>query len=355
VTARTDLTHQAADLIVPATGCGDGSRFSRPSLFASSRARGLIAQVVVAVALAALAAAAIGTARVNLARLNITDGFGFLTHPAGFEIGESWISYSASDSFLRAILAALINTLAVALAGILLATLLGTLVGMLRLSANPLPRLLTGLYVELFRNTPLLLQVLVWAALLLKLPTVPHAVSLGDFLFISRRGIELPALHLSVGGLALDLPVRRGLRFEGGSFITPEFTALLLGLTAYYGAFIAEVVRGGIVAVPRGQWEAAATLGLSKFATMRLIILPQAVRIIVPVVTIQYVSIVKATSLGIAIGYPELFWVISTTINITGHAIEGMVVLMGGYLLLTLSTASGMNLLNARLRRRGTA
>jgi general L-amino acid transport system permease protein len=315
----------------------------------------LLAQVVVAVLLAALAAATLATVRINLGRLNVTGGFAFLTRTAGFEIGESWIAYNSSDSFLRAIVAALVNTSSVALASILLATLLGTLVGTMRLSGNPLLRLLTGLYVEVFRNTPLLLQILVWAALLLRLPPASHAFSLGDLVFISRRGVEMPALHFGQGGVAIDLPERHGLRFEGGTSVTPEFTALLLGLVAYYGAFIAEVVRGGILAVPRGQWEAAVTLGLSKFTTMRRVVLPQAVRIIIPVVTIQYISIVKASSLGIAIGYPELFWVISTTINITGHAVEGMVVLMVGYLLLTLSTAGAMSWINASLRRRGTA
>jgi general L-amino acid transport system permease protein len=377
------------------------------------RQRGVLLQLVAALLILAALAALIGTVSANLVRLNLTSGFDFLLRPAGFRIGESVISFEPSDSFLRAIIAGAINTLRVALAGCVLATLLGLVVGVLRLSDNPLLRTLTGIYVDACRNTPLLLQILLWSALLLHLPPIRQAIDLGGWIFLSQRGLQVPALWVDAGSIAapfaaslaaasglavagairalrrrgwligrglgvaatilaplvlagailavgdavhLQLPVKRPFNFEGGLRLTPEYVALLIGLVVYAGAFIAEIVRAGILAVPRGQWEAARSLGLSQGATLRLVVIPQSLRIIIPSLTIQYVGLIKGTSLAVAIGYADLFWAVSTTINITGHAIEGVAVLMAGYLTMTLGAAGLMNSLAARLARgRGVA
>ncbi len=316
------------------------------------RSQALLAQGGGAVLLLALGLLLASTLVDNLARLNLTAGFGFLLRPAGMRMGETVIPFEATDSFAWAIVAASVNTIRVAAAAVVLATLLGTTVGIMRLGRNPLLRGLTSVYVELFRNTPLLLQILFWSALLLKLPGVRDAIGLGDWAFLSQRGLQLPALAWHDGAIGLDRPVRRLFGYAGGMTLTPEFCALLAGLTAYTGAFIAEIVRGGIEAVPHGQWEAARSLGLRDATILRRIVVPQALRIIVPALTSQYVGIVKNSSLAIAIGYPDLFWAVSTAINVTGHAIEGVAVLMGAYLVLTLGVAGAMNLWYARLLRR---
>jgi general L-amino acid transport system permease protein len=290
----------------------------------------------------------------NLARLNLTPGFGFLLRPAGMRMGESVLPFEPTDSFAWAMLAATTNTIRVAVAGIALATVLGMAAGVLRLGANPLPRAITSVYVELFRNTPLLLQVLFWSAILLKLPPIREAISVNGWAFLSNRGLQLPSIVWH-DGPALQYPVRRLLGYQGGMTLSPEFCALLLGLVAYHGAFIAEIVRGGIGAIPRGQWEAARSLGLRDATIMRRVVLPQALRIILPSMTTQYVGIVKNSSLAVAIGYPDLFWAVSTAINVTGHAIEGVAVLMAFYLVLTLGTSGLMGVWYARLLRRGTA
>ena len=370
---------------------------------ANRRHQALTAQILAALLLAAASWLLADTLAGNLARLNLTIGFGFLSRPAGMQIGESIIPFQASDSFAWAILAALLNTVRVAVAGIVLATVLGTAIGIMRLSSNPLLRSLTSIYVELFRNTPLLLQILFWSAILLKLPAIRQAITLGDWAFLSQRGLQLPALALQGGGaspwlglaaaigaggatvmvgrrrawagsaaiglaaglivllavwlpqgvVSVERPVRKLFGFSGGFTLTPEFCALLAGLTAYTAAFIAEIVRGGILAVSHGQWEASRSLGLRNGAIMRHIVLPQALRVILPAMTSQYVGLLKNSSLAVAIGYPDLFWAVSTAINVTGHAIEGVAVLMAGYLVLTLGMSTGMNLWYRRMLLRG--
>ena len=369
-------------------------------ILANRRTQANLAQGAGALVLVAVAVLLGITLRDNLARLNLTTGFGFLTRPAGMRMGESVLTFEPTDSFAWAILAAALNTLRVAIAAIVLATVLGTMVGVMRLSANPLLRAITACYVELFRNTPVLLQILVWSAVLLKLPQIRQAVSLDDWVFLSQRGVQVPGLLLhdgwpaalagaavagvaallltrrrlsrgavflalgvalvvlaaglvGGGGVTLVRPTRKLFGFAGGYTLTPEFCALLLGLVAYTGTYIAEIVRAGILSVPKGQWEAARSLGLRDAAIMRRIVLPQSLRVILPAMTSQYVGIIKNSSLAVAIGYPDLFWAVSTAINVTGHAIEGVVVLMAGYLVLTLGTASVMNRWNARLQLQG--
>ena len=397
-----------------------------PFSLSNQRTQAIAAQAAAAAALLLLAILLATTLSDNLARLNMTAGFGFLLRPAGMRMGESVLPFEPTDSFAWAIAAALVNTLRVSAAAIVLATILGTAIGIMRLGANPLLRALTTAYVELFRNTPLLLQILIWSAIFLKLPAIRQAISLGDIAYLSQRGLQLPSLTLHgsplwplvaaatagtlillvtvirnaprktvmvwldptihtadrarppkhgrtaslallsaataalftlflQNALTLDYPIKKAFAFSGGLTLTPEFCALLAGLTAYTAAFIAEIVRGGILAVDHGQWEAARSLGLRDAAILRKIVIPQALRVILPPLTSQYVGIVKNSSLAIAIGYPDLFWAVSTAINVTGHAIEGVATLMAAYLLLTLGLATAMNAWYARMLRQGAA
>ncbi|HYG53830.1 MAG TPA: ABC transporter permease subunit [Burkholderiales bacterium] len=282
----------------------------------------------------------------NLEERRIASGFGFLGREAGFEIGESaFLRYSASDTYLRALLVGLTNTLAVALIGIVLATGLGTLIGLSRLSKNFLLQKLSGAYVEFIRNVPLLVQLFFWYAVITEtLPGPREALSPLPGVFLSNRGIFFPSFS--------GAPELQGFNFTGGAVLTPEFAALLIGLAVYTAAFIAEIVRAGILAVDRGQFEAAHALGLSRAATMRRIILPQALRVIVPPMTSQYLNLTKNSSLAVAIGYPDLVSIANTTMNQTGQAIEGVAVIMAVYLTISLSISALMNWYNARVALR---
>ena len=321
-------------------------------MLSTGRGRALLAQLAGGALLLALGAVLATTLAGNLERPNLATGFGFLLRPAGMQIGESAIPFEPSDSFAWAVLAGLVNTVRVAAVAIVLATVLGTAIGIMRLSGNLLLRAITAAYVELFRNVPLLLQILFWSALLLRLPPVRQAIDLGGVLVLSQRGLQMPALHLAGWSVEVEWPVRKLFGYAGGMTLSPEFCALLAGLVAYTGAFIAEIVRGGIAAVPEGQREAARSLGLHDGTILRLVVLPQALRIIVPPLTSQYTGIIKNSSLAVAIGYPDLFWAVSTAINVTGHAVEGVLVLMALYLCLTLATAGSMNLWYGRMLRR---
>lgn len=264
----------------------------------------------------------------NLQQLGIQFGFGFLQQQASFDIGETPISYKPTDTYTRALWVGLINSLRVAIVGIFFATIVGISAGIARLSDNWLVRNITLVYVEIFRNTPLLLQLLFWYfAVFLSFPKVDNKISLWGLVYLSQNGLELPGLTFS-----------------------PEFSALLLGLIFYTGAFIAEIVRGGIQSVPKGQWEAARSLGLKPGLVMRLVILPQALRVIIPPLTSQYLNLTKNSSLAIAIGYPDIYFVASTTFNQTGRAVEVMLLIMLTYLTLSLTISLVMNLLNRRVQ-----
>jgi general L-amino acid transport system permease protein len=260
----------------------------------------------------------------NLHRLGIEFGFDFLQQQASFDIGETPISYKASDTYIRALMVGLINSLRVAITGIFLTTIVGVSAGIARLSENWLVRNIALVYVEIFRNTPLLLQLLFWYfAIFLSFPKVENQISLGGLVYLSQNGIKLPWFTFS-----------------------SEFSALLLGLTFYTGAFIAEIVRGGIQSVPKGQREAAQSLGLKPGLVMRLVIFPQALRVIIPPLTSQYLNLTKNSSLAIAIGYPDIYFVASTTFNQTGRAVEVMLLIMLTYLTLSLIISIVMNLFN---------
>ncbi|WP_233745054.1 amino acid ABC transporter permease [Leptodesmis sichuanensis] len=264
----------------------------------------------------------------NLQRLGLGLGFGFLRSQAGFTIGESLIPYQSSDTYGQALLVGLVNSLSVIMTGIGLATVIGLIAGIARLSNNWLVRHLALVYVEVLRNTPLLLQLFFWYfAVFLSLPKPDNPVRWLGFSF-SNSGIALP----------------------GGWRLTPEFSALLLGLAIYTGTFIAEIVRGGIQSVPKGQWEAARSLGLKSDLTMRLVILPQALRAIIPPLGNQYLNLAKNSSLAIAVGFPDLYAVASTTFNQTGRAVEVMILISVAYLTISLTIALLLNLYNRRVQ-----
>lgn len=342
----------------------------------------------------------------NLSSRNIATGFGFLGREAGFAIGETPIDYSPADTYGRAVWVGILNTLRVAAVGIVLATLLGTFIGIARLSKNWLITRLSSAYVEVLRNIPLLLQLFFWYALITENSPGPRqAVNPLPGVFISNRGIKLPAFtdaagfdylvwglllgialalvlaHVAkrrqektgqrlpvgriatalvlglplagwlLGGapMALEFPELKGFNFVGGMSLSPEFSALLVGLVMYTSAFVAEIVRSGIQSVQKGQWEAAGALGLRSGMVLRLVVLPQALRVIVPPMTSTYLNLVKNSSLAVAIGYPDIVSVVNTTLNQTGQAIEGIMIIMGAYLTVSLSISIFMNWYNRHI------
>ena len=343
----------------------------------------------------------------NMAKLGVPLNFGFWDQTAGFEISQSLISYSAVSTYGRAFWVGLLNTLLVSAIGIVFATVLGFLIAIFRLMPNWIVSKLATVYVELFRNIPLLLQLLFWYNVVLKsLPAPRQSVSVFGIAFLNTRGLILPspvfgdkawavgaALAIGIAAsvafsiwatrrreqtgrqlpviwidlalilglpilayLALGLPIRfdipqlKGFNFIGGKPVFPELAALVLGLSIYTGAFIAEIVRAGIQAVGRGQHEAAEALGLRSNVILRLVVIPQAMRVIIPPLTNQYLNLIKNSSLAVFIGYPDLVQVFAgTVLNQTGAAVQCMAVTMGVYLAISLVTSSAMNYYNRRV------
>jgi general L-amino acid transport system permease protein len=368
------------------------------------RVRSILWQVLVIVLLAAAAAWLFEEAAENLRRAHITSGFGFWDQPAGFDISQTLIDYSSSAStYGRAFWVGLCNTLLVAAIGIVLATIVGFVIGISRLSTNWLVSHLAAGYVQLVRNVPLVLQLLFWYNAVLKaLPNFRDSLHLPGGGYLNNRGLYLPAIDFGgagetvlgalgagivitivlvvlarrdriAAGLAtilafaslIGLPVAAALasgahvtfefpqmsRFNlrGGIEVIPELVALLLGLVIYTGAFIGETVRAGLSAVQRGQIEAAQALGLSRLVTLRRVIIPQAMRVIIPPLTSQYLNLTKNSSLAVAIGYPDLVQIFTgTVLNQTGQAVEIVAVTMAVYLVISLTTSFVMNLYNAR-------
>jgi general L-amino acid transport system permease protein len=261
----------------------------------------------------------------NLQRLGIQLGFDFLGSQASFDIGETPISYQPSDTYSRALLVGLINSLRVIIIGIFLSTIIGITVGIARISDNFLVRLLALVYVETLRNIPLLLQLFFWY-----------------FTFF----ISLPQIENQISWLGLININNQGITFPFGIQISSELSALILGLTLYTAAFIAEIIRGGIQSVPKGQWEAARALGFKPGLILRLVVFPLALRSIIPPLTSQYLNLAKNSSLAIAIGYPDIYFVASTTFNQTGRAVEVMLLIMVTYLTMSLTISLMMNLFN---------
>jgi len=320
------------------------------ALWASNRFRGLLYQVLVVGVVVALGAWLVHNTLVNLSARGIATGLGFLGREAGFGISETPIPFDPSDSYARALLVGLLNTLIVSGVGIVLASLLGLVAGVARLSGNWLAARLAMLYVESIRNVPLLLQLFVWYGLVTALPGPREALHPLPGVFLSNRGLVIPGLDWSGGGWpVVEIPQLSGFNFTGGVTLSPEFAALLAGLVVYTAAFIAEIVRAGILAVPKGQTEAALSLGLSRGQILRLIVLPQALRVIVPPLTSQYLNLAKNTPLAIAIGYPDLVSVANTAINQTGQAVEGVALVMAVFLVISLTLSGLMNWYNARV------
>jgi len=371
----------------------------------SAAFRGVIYQIVAVLLVVAAGWYLVHNTLFNMRARGIQSGFDFLQQPAGFAISESLWEFDSSDSYAKAYLTGLSNTLRVALLGIVLATITGTLVGIGRLSRNFLIRSLCTAYVELFRNVPLLLQLFIWYFIFTEfLPPIDEALQPLPGLFFSKNGLQypipiwatghlfmvvgilvgivaswywakrerrrfeatgrpprvvLPALGLIVGmaflgwlaggaPTALDIPEKTEITVGGGGAVTPEFLTVLIGLTLYTASYIAEIVRGGIQAVAYGQHEAAAALGLNGMQETRLILLPQALRVIIPPITSQYLNLTKNSSLAVAVGYPDLVSISTTTLNQTGRAIEAISLVMLAYLTMSLLTALIMNLYNRR-------
>ena len=288
----------------------------------------------------------------NLRLRGITSGFDYLGRAAGFEIATGLLSYSAGDTYARALEVGLFNTLRVSLLGILISTVLGVALGLARLSRIRVVSALASGYVEALRNTPLLLQLFFWYSLSQALPGPHEALRPWPGVFLCFRGLFLPRLAWQAGQLHLERPELIGFGFRGGTSISPEFAALLIGLATYTAAFIAEIVRGGILAVDKGQTEAAAALGLSRGRTLRLVVLPQALRVIIPPTTSQYLNLAKNSSLAVAIGYPDLIAVTNTTLNQTGQAIESLALAMLVYLAISLVISLAMNAYNRAIQTR---
>ncbi|HET7715313.1 MAG TPA: amino acid ABC transporter permease [Bauldia sp.] len=390
-----------------ATGDGLRDRHGRSrgtSLLYDPAVRGYATQALVAIVLVLLIGWFVSNTIENLQRANIASGFGFLWNRAGFDISQTLIPYTAEDTYARAFLVGLLNTLLVAFVGVVLASILGFLAGVARLAKNPLIAGIAAVYVETLRNIPVLLQLLFWyRAVLSVLPAPRQAIALPFGSYLSNRGLLLPNLIAGEGfaatvaaaavailavivlawwarrrqmatgkpfpvfftGLAIivilplltfaatgapltvEFPELKGFNFVGGFHVFPEFMALVLGLTLYTATFIAEIVRAGILAVPHGQTEAAYALGFRPGLTLRLVIIPQALRVIIPPLTSQYLNLTKNSSLAVAIAYPDLVSVFAgTVLNQTGQAVEAIFITMMVYLAISLATSLFMNWFN---------
>lgn len=283
----------------------------------------------------------------HLLELGVASGFGFLAREAGFEIGETTLlSFSATDTYFRALLVGIFNTVRVAGLAIVLSTLFGTFIGLGRLSSNWLLAKLAAAYVEIVRNVPLVVQLFfLYAVITESLPAPAEALHPIPGLFLSNRGMAFP-IFMSFLPIELEYPQFSGFNFTGGGSLSPEFTALLLGLSLYTAAFIAEIVRAGFLSVDQGQLEAGYSLGLSPGQVTRFVVVPQALRVIIPPLTSQFLNCTKNSSLAVAIGYPDLVSIANTTINQTGQAVEGFVIIMAVYLTISLAVAALMNWYN---------
>jgi general L-amino acid transport system permease protein len=322
-------------------------------MFSNPRVRGLLWQALLIAVLAGLVAMLAINLNDNMAKRGVSFGFDFLSNPAGFDIAERLISYTPDDSYWWALTVGVLNTLRVAVLGVIIASALGLLIAIGSLSINPLLSWLSRSYVEVIRNVPLLLQLFFWYLLLTStLPDPQSPVTLLPHVFLSKNGLQFP-WFLEGQFPALEFPELGVFGLTGGAALSPEFLALLLGLGIYTSAFIAEVIRAGILSVHKGQVEAAAALGLTKWQQLRLVVLPQALRVIIPPVTNQFLNLTKNSSLAVAIGYPELVSVATTTLNQTGRAVEAITILMLVYLTISLLTSLVMHRFEAASKIKG--
>lgn len=369
-----------------------------------ARTRGLAVQILLIATVLGAAALLAVTAAANLRARGIPLGFAFLWSASGMPIGESFIAYTLESTYARALLVGLVNTLVVSAIVIVLASVVGLFLGIARLSSNPAVSALARLWVEVARNTPLVVILLFLYGLFAALPDARDAWQPLPGVFLSQRGMMVPRLSLdlppwagpaalavlllplvaaaaarrvqartgrrpplvllSVGaaiaglagataiggfGAAVEWPEFRRFNFVGGREVSPEFTTLVAGLVLYTAGFVGEIVRGGILAIPRGQWEASFALGLRRAQALRLVIVPLALRVIVPPLNSQYINVVKNSTLAIAVGYQEFFTIMGTTINRTSHAIEGIALILGAYLAINLTLSAALNAYNRRV------
>ncbi len=371
-----------------------------------TRVRGVIWQLLLELAIAAAGWPLVGTLLDNLAARRITTGFAFLWNPAGFDISFKLLAYLPTDRVLDAFAVGLTNTLLVGVVAMVASTLLGFVLGFLAIPDNPLVRAIVRTYVEVNRNTPLLVQLFFWYGLItLTFPTVRAAQPVWPGIILTNRGLFVPSVELGdrpgaavlvlivglavsllgaraarrhrvrtgrslplvrlmpvavvaaalglllLGGatFALERPELRGFNIRGGLSLSPELTALILGLTLYTSAFIAEIVRGSILTIPRGQWDAARAMGFRTWPALRLVIAPQAMRIVIPPLASQYINVAKNATLAAAIGFPDFVLVTNTVISQTNQAIEGVLLIILVYLTINLSVAAILNWFNARV------
>ncbi len=383
---------------------------AKPRLLSDPKFRALVFQILASITVAAFIFFIVRNTLTNMESRGISTGFGFLDRASGFGILQSLIEYNETSTYGRTFLVGLLNTILVSVLGVFFATIIGFIMGVLRLSSNWLISKLAATYIEIFRNIPLLLQIFFWYyAIGFNLPGPRQAMSVGESLFLSNRGLYLPApvfesgfmatglaiigsivaviflarwarkrfeatgqlFHTVYASLAililvpalvffatgspmhLDYPSLQGFNFQGGVVVIPELFALVLALSIYTAAFIAETVRSGIQAVSHGQTEAASALGLRPSWILRLVVIPQAMRVIIPPLTSQYLNLTKNSSLAAAIGYPDLVAVFAgTTLNQTGQAVEIIAITMSVYLLLSLIISIFMNWYNAKMALR---
>ena len=371
------------------------------------KTRAIIYQIVTAAFVAFIGYYLISNVQTNMEKQSIASGFGFIEKEAAFEIGESLIEYSAADTYGHALLVGVLNTLKVSFIGMILTTILGTIIGVCTLSSNWLISKFGTMYVELFQNIPVLLQLFFFYALFYEIfPPPRQALNPVNGVFITNRGIDfpvpapdpawgyiglafvaaciviwlvnrwavkrqersgqqfptfwvglgilfvLPLLTWILNGAPtqMDVPVLKGFNFQGGRNISPEFSALLIGLVLYTASFIAQIVRAGIQSISHGQTEAAMSIGLKPGLVLKLVIFPQALRVIVPPLTSQLLNLTKNSSLAVAIGYPDFVQVAGTTINQTGQAVEGVAMMMVVYLTFSLLTSAFMNWYNKKIK-----
>lgn len=378
------------------------------NLFRNRKIRESFLQAAVVSGAAVLIVAMIINARASLDAQGLTTGFGFLERSTGWDFSFSVLPYSISDTYSRTILIGILNTLLLGFLGIFFATIIGVIIGLVRTSKNYLFSLLGTVYVEIFRNIPLILQAIFWYSIVSHLPKPRAAISLGDSVFLTGRGLYFPGINVygmavavivivfiawafllpsikrrvgtpssyhqikRLGWLALlmlaiaigysaripetpfiDMPELRGLNFKGGIRMPPELSALVIAISLYGGAYIGEVMRAGLMSVPRGQIEAGFVNGLSNFHIFSRIRFPLAVRAILPSLTNQYVQLMKATTIGLVVGFSDFFMIISTSINQSGQTLELLSILMGGFLMINLSIAFVMNTINRKIAIKG--
>ena len=314
------------------------------------RIRGWVSQAVVFLGVAGFFLWIGGNTASNLERQGIASGFDFLGETSGFDMTMSLIPYDESSSYGTAFLASVVNTLLVSIIGVFLATILGFVIGIARLSKNWLLAKLAEAYIEIIRNVPLLLQLFFWYfAVLRALPGPRASLSAFDAIFLNIRGLYVPK-PIFENGFHWEIPVLSGFNFQGGLVLIPELLSLVFALTIYTASFIAEIVRAGIMAVPKGQSEASLSLGLNRMQTLKLVVIPQALRVIIPPLTSQYLNLTKNSSLAAAIAYPDLVLVFAGTVLMqTGQAVEVILMTMSVYLFISLSISIGMNLYNRKM------